>query len=101
MFIKNLLKEELENLNKMREMYIKKLNSIPKGAVVKKKINNHYYYYVVYRENGKVKMDYIGKDKNKVKEYKKYVKERKKYKEKLKEVEKEIKFIKRALYGKR
>lgn len=38
----------------------KQIKKLPKGSIIKKHIKGHIYYYLVYRENKKIKFDYLG-----------------------------------------
>lgn len=59
--IEDVLYEELDRVSRNLEIYTKKLNSFPKGALVKKIRKNHIAYYLVYRSDGKVVTDYVRK----------------------------------------
>jgi len=65
-FIKN---ELIRNMNMITE-YKKKLESLPRGTIVKKVINGKEYCYLAYREKKKVVTKYIGNNEEKVKYYK-------------------------------
>lgn len=39
----------------------KTIKTLPKGTIHKKKIKKYFYYYLVYRKNGKITFDYLGK----------------------------------------
>jgi len=62
MSIKSILREELENSVKMQTLYERQLEELPKGSIAKRKIHGRYYYYLVYRQDGVVKTDYLGKE---------------------------------------
>lgn len=99
--IKGVLREELSNSRDMKDLYEKKLVSLPKGNLLKKKIGNHCYYYLQFRKNGKVIYEYKGK-KLKLRTIEKYEKAkelRRKYRNNLAEVKREIKYIESILRG--
>lgn len=99
--IKGVLEEELENSIRQEAAYIKALNAIPPGALVKKEIKGRFYYYLMMREKGKVKFIYKGKlSKEEIKEYNEAKKLRAKYRKLLSQVRKQISFLKKALHAK-
>jgi hypothetical protein len=101
--IKSVLEEELANSLAMEKNYLRELDKLPKGALVRKSIKGHDYYYLVRRESGKVKFIYRGKslsDKELLK-YQQAKEYRAKYRKLLSEVRKQIRFLRRALRGKK
>jgi hypothetical protein len=99
--IKGVLEEELENSLRQEAAYMKALDAIPPGVLVKKEIRGHYYYYLMVRERGKVKFVYKGKlSKEEVKRYEEAKKMRAKYRRLLSQVRKQISFLKKALHAK-
>ncbi len=103
MFIKGVLKEELDNLLRMKEVYERELANLPKGALIKKRVKGHDYYYVVYRESGKVKFIYKGKyvSPDEINRYQEISAKRREYRRKIKEINEEIKFIRKVLHERR
>jgi hypothetical protein len=99
--IKGVLKEELANSLAMQQNYQKRLEQLPKGALIKKKIKGSDYYYLVYRKDGKVHFDYKGKslDEKEIKKYHEAKVYRAKYRKLISELKKQIKFLRRALRG--
>ena len=101
MFIKDMLREELENSLRIKKDYERALRKLPKGALVRKVIGGRPYYYLAFRQDGKVRFVYKGKladgDVAKYEENKKF---RARYRERISEVKKQIRFIKKALRGK-
>ena len=99
--IKGVLEEELQNSIRMKRLYEKALNELPKGSLVEKIIKGHKYYYLAVRESDRVKFIYKGKiseeEKNKYMEAKKL---RAKYRKLLSQLKKQIVFLKKALSGK-
>ena len=61
MIIKSVLKEELANSCRMKLRYEQDLAKLPRGSLVRRIIKGREYYYLVYREEGKVKSDYMGR----------------------------------------
>ena len=102
MFLKEIMKEELNNLNEIRNIYKKEWKKLPKGSLILKKIYGNKYYYLVYRKNGKVKFKYIGKmiGKKEKERYKEYKRKRRELKKKISSINNEIKIIKGILNGK-
>ncbi|MEK6589243.1 MAG: hypothetical protein AABZ11_01045 [Nitrospinota bacterium] len=99
--IKGVLEEELQNSIRQEAAYIKALNAIPPGSLVKKEIKGHIYYYLMMREKGKVKFIYKGKkSKEEIKGYDEAKKLRAKYRKLLSQVRKQITFLKKALHAK-
>lgn len=62
MAIREILEEELEYSLRMERVYSDQLAELPKGSLSKRVRNGKEYYYKVYREAGKVRLDYMGKD---------------------------------------
>lgn len=102
MVIKSVLREELKNSIRMKSRYKKELSLLPRGSIIKKKIGIHYYYYLVYRDRGKVKFVYKGKNisADTAAKYRRAKSLRAKYRKSLSVVKKQIKFIQGALRGK-
>ncbi|MBI5181336.1 MAG: hypothetical protein HZA06_00305 [Nitrospirae bacterium] len=99
--IKGVLKEELENSLRQEAAYIKALNDIPAGALVRKEIKGHSYYYLTLREKGKVKFIYKGKiSKEEIKKCEEGKKMRAKYRKLLSQVRKQVSFLRKALHAK-
>jgi hypothetical protein len=101
MSIKGVLKEELENSERMKIRYEEALARLPKGSLIRKTINGHRYYYLQVRENGKVSFAYKGKtvDEAVVKQYQEAKVMRAKYRTLLSQTKKQIKFLKGVLRG--
>jgi hypothetical protein len=93
--IKDVLRDELNRLERMRVAYNNKLQELPKGVLVIKKIRGRKYHYLQYREDGKIKSVYVRKDM--VPEYEDLIKQRMSHKNSLKNINNEIDFINRAL----
>jgi hypothetical protein len=102
MAIREILEEELENSLRMERGYSARLDQLPKGSLVKRVRNQREYYYIVYRKDGKVCLDYVGKcaSEKMKEEYREAKKKRAQYRRLRSQVRQQIKFIKRALRGK-
>jgi len=57
-----MLQEEKQRNLEMQEAYRQEIMSLPKGSIVVKNISGNDYYYLKYRQNNKIKTDYLGKD---------------------------------------
>ena len=101
MFIKGVLREELENSLRMKQNYEQALAEIPKGSLVRRIIKGHPYYYLVFREEGRVRSVYKGKlSKEQVQTYNTAKKQRARYRKHLSEVNRQIRFLRKVLRGK-
>jgi hypothetical protein len=102
MAIREILEEELENSLRMEKEYSAQLEQLPRGSLVKRVRNKQAYYYIVYRENGKVCLDYVGKDvSDEMKEkYREAKAKRAQYRRLRADVRRQIRFIRRALRAK-
>ena len=101
--IKGVLEEELANSLAMKENYERELAKLPKGSLIKKKVKGHEYYYLVFREKGKVKFIYKGKEvsEGEIEKYRQAKEYRAKYRKLLSEIKKQIKFLRSTLRGKK
>jgi hypothetical protein len=100
MFIKDMLKEELQNSVKIREDYKQAIQALPKGSIVRKRIGVNEYLYLAYRDGGKVRFDYVGKpDEEVLAKHQEAKALRKRYRKKISEVNDQIKFIRKVLRG--
>jgi hypothetical protein len=57
-----MLQEEKRRNLEMQEVYRREIMSLPKGSIVVKNVSGNDYYYLKYRQDRKVKTDYLGKD---------------------------------------
>lgn len=95
------LKEELITAKRLENKYLQKIKELPKGSFITRAIRNKQYGYLTFRENGKVKQEYLGSlDEERIASYKTAMNQRAGYKRKLKSVREQIKIINRALRGK-
>ena len=102
MAIREILEEELENSLRMEKEYSAQLDKLPRGSLIKRVRNKQQYFYIVYRENGKVCLDYVGKDVSaEMKEkYREAKVRRAQYRRLRSQVRGQIRFIRRALRAK-
>jgi len=101
MFIKDMLKEELQNSLRIRKDFEMAMNDLPKGSLVRKIIGGHEYYYLAFRAGGKVLFNYLGKlDHDAVSKHAEAQKYRASYRKQISEIDMQIKFIRKALRGK-
>ena len=101
MFIKDVLREELQNSLQMKANYEQALADIPKGSLVRRVLKGHPYYYLVFRENGHVRSVYKGKlSKPEVQKFNKAKQQRAQYRRQLSEVNKQIRYLRKVLRGK-
>ncbi len=76
--IQSILKEEYDRLQRLLERYERDLAELPSGSISIKQRNNRKYAYRAYRENDKVRTDYIGPvDSENVRELQKLIDKRK------------------------
>jgi hypothetical protein len=96
--IKSVIKEELNNSYKLRKNYVRALEKLPRGTLVRKTISGHDYYYIAVREGKKVKYMYQGKmPPNEVRKYEQAKKDRKRVRTLLSETKKQIAFLEKSL----
>ena len=102
MVIKGILKEELRNSRRMKKRYEQELASLPRGSLVKRRIKGGEYYYLVYREGGKFRADYAGREvaEQKLEKYRRAKEFRAKYRNALSRLKKQIRYLEGALRGK-
>lgn len=99
--IKGVLKEELANSLKMQKNYQRQLAKLPKGALIKKQVKGRVYHYLVYRQDGKVHFEYLGKlSDREIENYQEVREYRAKYRKLLSEVNAQIRFLRKVLNGK-
>ena len=100
--IKGVLKEELQNSLRLKEGYERELKARPGGTIIKKLIRGHVYYYVAFRDGGKVRFIYKGKELSREfrDEFEKSKRLRIKYKGHIRQLNARIKYLKKALHGK-
>jgi len=89
--LKEMFKEEKERLLKMRKFYMEKISELPRGSIVFKNRGDRKYPYLVYRDNKKVKTDYLKCSPDELRELEFKIKKRKKYLKLLREIEKDLK----------
>ncbi len=100
MSIKGVLREELENSERMKMRYEEELAALPRGSLVKRIIKGNEYYYLIYREDGKVRSEYKGKSSpEEMARYREAKQKRAQFRQQLSKVKKQIRFLKGALRG--
>ena len=100
--IKGILEEELSRLEELFVYYKKKISEFPRGAISVKMRHGQSYIYLAYREDKKVKFEYVGKDVPEVRDaLDARLRQRKEYQVKLRQVKENIKELRRSLRGKR
>ena len=58
----DVLKEEYDRSKRIVASIDKELSKLPVGYISKKQIGGHIYYYIQFKENGKLKSQYVNKD---------------------------------------
>ncbi|MBI2092956.1 MAG: hypothetical protein HYY43_03440 [Deltaproteobacteria bacterium] len=95
------LKEELTTAKRLEKKYLKKISELPRGSFISRTIRGKQYGYLTFRENRKVKQEYLGcLNEERTNFYRSAMNQRAEYKRKLKSVREQIKIINRALRGK-
>ena len=98
--IRNVLKEELANSQRMRRRYEQALRRLGKGSLVLKRIGGRSYYYLAAREGGRVRFRYLGKlSASERRERLVQHRQRGQYRRLLREVKQQIRFLERSLRG--
>ena len=97
--IKGVLREELQNSKKMKNVYQERLKQYPVGSFQKKKIKGHYYFYLVHRNGKKVIYKYVGKKISKEDRLKlnKSIQNNHRYRKQIVKLNKQIRFLKKTL----
>jgi len=88
-----MLEEEKRRNLDMQEAYRQEVTSLPKGSIVVKNIAGNDYYYLKYRQDNKIRTDYLGKDEKAVKKIRREIEKRKQLLEVLKRLRLEYKQI--------
>jgi len=101
-YLKSILEEEHQRLKELSEKYQTAILSYPRGTISVKKRRQKEYLYLVYRQNDKVKFEYIGPgDSEKAETVIKQVELRKNYEAKLKQVKNDLTEIEKAIHGRK
>lgn len=79
-----MLQEEKRRNLEMQEMYLREISDLPKGSIVAKKQSGNEYFYLKYRQNEKVKTDYLGKNQELIESVRRKIEKRKHLQEVLK-----------------
>ena len=100
--IKGILEEEFVRLEDLCVFYEKKLSEFPRGSISVKMRRGQSYIYLAYREDKKVKFEYVGKDVPDVRNaLDARLRQRKEYQFKLRQAKENLKEVRRSLRGKR
>lgn len=101
MFIKSILKEELENSLQMEKNYLRELAKLPAGSLVRRFIKGREYYYLIFRKRGRFHAQYRGKaSPTEIEKYRRAKEKRANYRKLLSQARKQIRFLRSALRGK-
>ena len=95
--ILGILAEEKERNERHKLNYLKELEQLPKGSIRKREKNGHAYYYLVYRKDGKIINQYIGKEGPKLESYREKLSKRHRYEAIVKNINSELKIIGKIL----
>lgn len=87
--VANIIKEESLRNEKQAFLYKDELQALPKGKITPKVVNNNTYYYLRFREGKKVRLKYIGKSLDDVREVEALLERRKHIELMLKELQAE------------
>lgn len=104
MSLKGVLKEEIQNAERLRWRYQQELSRLPRGSLIRKNIKGRKYYYRVYRDDeGKVCFDYMGKEVSKQQKtaFEEAKEKRARYRKLISQLNKEIKFLRRSVGGRK
>ena len=98
--IRDVLKEELINSQRMRRRYEQALRRLGTGSLVRKRIGAHSYYYLAVREGRRVRFRYLGKLSATERQTRlAQRRQRGQYRRLLREVKQQIRFLERSLRG--
>ena len=96
--IKSVILEEHARLLEVVAEYDKKISQFPKGSIIRKQRGLKYYCYLSYREQGKVRSDYIGsEDSQDVLELTRKIEQRRRYERLRKEALQNLKDMKELI----
>lgn len=89
------LKEEYERSERIKQMYLEKLKALPEGYLSKKKIKGKIYVYLQRREGSKIVSQYVPNEDVEV--LQKLIEDRRRYQKGLREIEADQKKIRKAV----
>jgi len=96
----NILEEERERLNRLSQKYQAEIIKLPKGSISLKKRYHKYFAYLAFRQNNKVRFDYLGgRDDHRVLLLQEKIAKRKNYENKLRIVLHDLKEVAKALHA--
>ena len=94
----HILEEEIQRLQRLSQKYKHEIQKLPKGSISLKKRYNKQFAYLSFRENDKVKFNYLGSSDNPaILLLKEKINQRKQYENKLKIVLNDIKEVSTAI----
>lgn len=91
--IYGMLQEEKQRNLRLQDTYKQEIGALRKGSIMRRNISGKNYYYLKYRENNKVRTDYIGKDLSIIEEVRRETEKRKYLQSVLKRLQLEYKQI--------
>lgn len=101
-YIYGVMVEEYGRLKEKKDDFEMKMQALPKGSIVQKKINGKSYSYLMYKENGKVKTEYVKQDC--LEELQKQIERRKRLQSDIKSINADMKILEKVVkkdeYGK-
>ena len=101
-YMKDILKEEYQRLKALSEKYHDEISALPRGSISIKKRNHREYLYLAYRQENKLRFEYIGPIvSEKSKAVLKQIGLRKRFETKLKQVKKDLLEIGRVTNGRK
>jgi hypothetical protein len=96
--LKEIFKEEIDRLIKIRKFYMDKILELPRGSIVFKNRGLKKYPYLVYREKNKIKTDYLKLNLDELEKLQLDISKRRKYLKLLREIEKDLKSFGNNIY---
>ena len=96
--LKSILEEEQERLKQLEKELYAQYDSLPRGYLLKRRLRGGVYYYLSYREEGRVKQEYLGKlQKDEVKNYKERIEKKKRIRKELRNIRKRLEKLQKAI----
>ena len=100
--VKGVLREELDNSQRLLRRYQRALAALPRGALVEKEIKGRKFFYLARREGKKVVFAYKGRlPAPEIERFREAMKLRAKYRRLSAELRSQIRFLSRALHERR
>ena len=95
----DVLREELERLQRMEKSYCDKVAELPKGSIQFKCINGRKYPYLCVRECNRVKSQYLKLNEKELKELLFKIEQRRKYEKVLMDIKQDYRIILKAIHN--